>query len=124
MRIYKINRKMQNLDQFEEFLNEQIIPSNNQIRTPMYSGPVEFPGMIEYLALNTKYANDANSNFGQSKKVSLLRKKSIDGVTEGMRMLKLFKGVISDLKMADPTTYSKIGGDALVKKIQMATVKV
>jgi hypothetical protein len=112
---------MQNLNHFEEFLNEDILPDMNiTVRTPKYTGPVEFPSMVEYLALRTKYANDTNSNFGQAKKVMLLKKKSKDGVTEGVKMLRLFKEILEDLKMADSSTYSKIGGDTLVGKIKTA----
>jgi len=122
MRIYKKKHKiMKNVSHFDEFLNEGMTPDTNiTVRTPKYSGPVRFPSMVEYLALSTKYANDTKTNFGQAKKVMLLKKKSKDGVTEGVKMLRLFKEILEDLKMADSSTYSKIGGDTLVGKIKTA----
>jgi hypothetical protein len=111
---------MKNVSHFDEFLNEGMTPDTNiTVRTPKYSGPVRFPSMVEYLALSTKYANDSNTNFGQAKKVMLLKKKSKSGFTESMRMLTLFKEILADVKIADPSAYSKIGGDTLVKKLQM-----
>ena len=105
---------MENLELFENFLNED---SNITIRSRAFSGPSSYPEVIEYIGISTKNANNQSTNYGKTQKVAHLRGRS-GKTTIGINMLKFFEAYLKDLKAADAVTYNQIGGDTLVKRIQ------
>jgi hypothetical protein len=104
---------MQNLKRYEIF--EQEI----QLKTRLFNGSPRYPSVADYLGLITK-----NADSGTSSEVTAFlkrRPKSDQTPTNTTYLLKFIEEALTNIKVAQPDLFAKIGGDSVVQKIKDST---
>lgn len=90
-----------------------------QLKTRLFNGSPRYPSVADYLGLITK-----NADSGSTAEITAFlkrRPKSDQPSTNTTYLLKFIEEALSNIKVAQPDLFAKIGGDTVVQKIKDAT---
>jgi hypothetical protein len=104
---------MQNIKSYAIFEQEV------QLKTRLFNGFPRYPSVADYLGLITK-----NADSGTTSEITAFlkrRPKSDQAPTNTTYLLKFIEEALSNIKVAQPDIFAKIGGESVVQKIKDST---